>query len=888
MDGRLHQLFQVDAAHRRVVEAPSISLSQVLELEKISPKGRILLAYILAKSVWRYYDSGFMRIKWTTESIHFMREYRLDLEKDMDQEKIDPSSPFFAFPPLDSDLNESTEHYRTWSVLHQYPRVLALGTMLVEIGRKRPKKAAHESRSPEAQINNDFARYMEVVGSTNWPALDVRNEEIRNRYRAAVRSCLDPKIFHVSASTTAGQFDVDARRDILYKHVVFPLEQLCAELGIIDQPEVVELLDYTEAAAKTRKSPNMTLLSKDEKRGLPKSSKEWMEWTMNTGPFDLALRFRESSQTRRVRIAVLDTGYDSKSPFFYSASRHKRLIMWRDFAEGIREPVDRDGHGTYVLSLAMKIAPAADICVARVATNSSDLGKASHNISEAIEWAAETAEADVISMSFGFSEEPEVDDENVISNAIAQALAKRNQRILFFAAAANDGGNQIEMFPARHPSVFSIRATDHQGTFLTLNPPPDFSGVDVLGTLGGDVPAAALSCQRIDSGEVCKTGTSAATPIAAGIAATVLGYARLRLEEETKLDPNTVRLLCTERGMRLMLLQLSRKMGEKQYYLCAENFIRQSDILRDAMLLVISTQAKSKLPQRLVSIFKAHMALKTYLLAPNFTLEPDGSIRIGRIIADPFRPTKPLHIPQTEPTIATHTDFDSSYSLENSHALQGSIWAQFLQTASANVSAGISKDVLTQYTMDSLETIRIKEDPTDKEATELVNHPEVQAAVNAGILGSAPVYMITGIKVAKGFRLTTQVARTHEVQVGASAPITEDVGIGAEVGISRTAAAEDTLRSGSDIIFAYQLHIIARKRWWRKEVSADIYAPPSAFLSEDEHEAVEEEVAVNNITSEQLMSAAEENEDGSVKAAIVLEGGEACVCISFQESEMGI
>ena len=278
------------------------------------------------------------------------------------------------------------------------------------------------------------------------------------------------------------------------------------------------------------------------------------------------------------------------------------------------------------------------------------------------------------------------------------------------------------------------------------------------------------------------------------------------------------------------------------------------------------------------------MALKTYLLAPNFTLEPDGPIRIGRIIADPFRPTKSLSIPQTEPTTATHTDFDSSYSRENSHALHGSIWAQFLQTASANVSAGISKDVLTQYTMDSLETIRIKEDPTDKEAAELANHPEVQAAINAGILGSAPVYMITGIKVAKGFRLTTQVARTREAQVGANAPITEDVGVGAEVGISRTVAVEDTLRSGSDIIFAYQLHIIAQKRWWRRKVSVDVYAPSSAFLS-DEHEAVEEEVAVNNITSEQLMNSAEENEDDSVKAMKVLEGEEAYVCISFRSQK---
>lgn len=185
-----------------------------------------------------------------------------------------------------------------------------------------------------------------------------------------------------------------------------------------------------------------------------------------------------------------------------------------------------------------------------------------------------------------------MDDESILSNAITQALARRNQRILFFAAAANDGGNQIEMFPARHPSVFSIRATDHQGAFLTLNPPPDFSGVDVFGTLGREVPAAPLSSQRTDTGEVCMTGTSAATPIAAGIAATILGYARLRLEKETKVDLNALKLIWTERGMRLMLLKLSRKMGEKQYYLYAEKFIWQSDMVRDAMLLDASMQAK--------------------------------------------------------------------------------------------------------------------------------------------------------------------------------------------------------------------------------------------------------------------------------------------------------
>ncbi|KAL7950668.1 hypothetical protein V8C42DRAFT_307201 [Trichoderma barbatum] len=52
------------------------------------------------------------------------------------------------------------------------------------------------------------------------------------------------------------------------------------------------------------------------------------------------------------------------------------------------------------------------------------------------------------------------------------------------------------------------------------------------------------------------------------------------------------------------------------------------------------------------------MALETYILAPNFAFGPDGPIRIGNIIADPFYPTKflsrPANFPPT-PTSSTLT-----------------------------------------------------------------------------------------------------------------------------------------------------------------------------------------------------------------------------------------
>lgn len=130
-------------------------------------------------------------------------------------------------------------------------------------------------------------------------------------------------------------------------------------------------------------------------------------------------------------------------------------------------------------------------------------------------------------MSFGFDDEKYVEDKPVISDAITDAHTRRNQRVLFFAAAANDGGNRDEMFPARSKNVISIRGTDDLGWMQSFNPPANFNGETCFMTLGVNVPGASLTTSEHEGGEVCDSGTSFATPIAAGLAALVLGYAKI-------------------------------------------------------------------------------------------------------------------------------------------------------------------------------------------------------------------------------------------------------------------------------------------------------------------------------------------------------------------------
>lgn len=102
-------------------------------------------------------------------------------------------------------------------------------------------------------------------------------------------------------------------------------------------------------------------------------------------------------------------------------------------------------------------------------------------------------------------------------------MYERSSSILFFAAAFNYGTNHQEMFPARHESVFLIRAINTNGCFAEFNPPKSDHDGTVFGTCGIDVPFSGIS----DSGmDMLKSVTSIATAVAAGIEASLLGFAK--------------------------------------------------------------------------------------------------------------------------------------------------------------------------------------------------------------------------------------------------------------------------------------------------------------------------------------------------------------------------
>jgi hypothetical protein len=80
---------------------------------------------------------------------------------------------------------------------------------------------------------------------------------------------------------------------------------------------------------------------------------------------------RDFDLAEPVRIAILDSGLDPENPFLIEDQQlaNPRIKEARSFVHGTRSHDIRDeiGHGTHALGLLLKVAPCAEIYVARIA-----------------------------------------------------------------------------------------------------------------------------------------------------------------------------------------------------------------------------------------------------------------------------------------------------------------------------------------------------------------------------------------------------------------------------------------------------------------------------------------------------------------------------------------
>lgn len=362
-----------------------ISLANILKLYHLTAKMKVALAYILAHAAWQYYDSDWMKTQWTSDLIQFMKERPGHI--------VGEQSNLFAWKPylsvhIDQNDTVSYESSVLDGEIHPFPRIQALGIMLVEIGIGSPlykSTDAHSEQSPAAKANKDLLRAIEYSKNEKlWEDCDYPS------YRSAVNNCLELQTFPAHPDNAEG---MRQRRNTLYNKVVFPLEELLrgtqwmnkwTEIGPLSRPakhwvdpalqhRLTELA--TEGASLTRTAKNV--LSKSQR-----AAKKWLsriQW-LNNELADLPMVSVDSPSP--ARIAVLDTGCDDGSLFFFDPDQASRLREWKDWTEESVEYQDCHGHGTYLISLVMKLSPGAHIYVARVAKSPEELLNSSENVAK--------------------------------------------------------------------------------------------------------------------------------------------------------------------------------------------------------------------------------------------------------------------------------------------------------------------------------------------------------------------------------------------------------------------------------------------------------------------------------------------------------------------------
>jgi thermitase len=216
--------------------------------------------------------------------------------------------------------------------------------------------------------------------------------------------------------------------------------------------------------------------------------------------------------TGGVKVGVIDTGIDRSHPEF--AGRISNCVESTSLFtvnSGIRAGCDDDnGHGTQVAGI---LAASANngVGVAGVAFDSpigvcraleDGLGRGStSNVVNCLDWLRSKG-AKVISMSFGGA------SSTALYEAIKKAWNYGNGAVLL-AAAGNDGSYGT-LYPAGYSQVVSVAATDQYDAWAGSNRNSD---VEVA------APGVAILSTARGGGYTHGTGTSAATPYAAGVAA---------------------------------------------------------------------------------------------------------------------------------------------------------------------------------------------------------------------------------------------------------------------------------------------------------------------------------------------------------------------------------
>ncbi|KAM0329396.1 hypothetical protein ACHAQA_004703 [Verticillium albo-atrum] len=202
--------------------------------------------------------------------------------------------------------------------------------------------------------------------------------------------------------------------------------------------------------------------------------------------------------------------------------------------------------------------------------------------------------------------------------------------------------------------------------------------------------------------------------------------------------------------------------------------------------------------------------IPTYIPSPHWDISVDSdTVVLGRLIKDPKNPeskipTSKVHpIPPHEVCEGEKTDWRTT--LEQVRSGQIGLWANCLQAIKGGLSFSLLKSTLEDHKFEALETRYFL--PDDDYFAQALEDAGVQAYFQVHNWRK-PVYLITGIKIARGASVSTEsrAERSVEAEMKVDATgVALPVDLGPEAKWNSETKRGISYSGSTDYIFAYQL-----------------------------------------------------------------------------------
>ncbi|KAJ4179987.1 hypothetical protein NW755_012027 [Fusarium falciforme] len=207
----------------------------------------------------------------------------------------------------------------------------------------------------------------------------------------------------------------------------------------------------------------------------------------------------------------------------------------------------------------------------------------------------------------------------------------------------------------------------------------------------------------------------------------------------------------------------------------------------------------------------------TYLPSPNWDIPADSDIVVlGRLIKDPGNPQSKIPksrvVPILPPAPYEGKKTDWKTTLEQMRSGRIGLWAKCMQFIGGGLSFCQLKSSLENHSFNTLETKYFL--PDDAYFAQVLDDAGVQAYLHVHNWRK-PVYLITGIKIAKGASVSTESSSGRSAQAELKVDATS---VSAPVDVGPEASWDSEKKRGisyggsTDYIFAYQLTKMTPKK----------------------------------------------------------------------------